>query len=157
MTTPIKQTVFTLGQASVQTGKSKPTISRDIKKGKLSATKLKNGSYEINASELFRVYDSVTPVTVTEKEHVTNDNPQHRNKNSALDVEIKYLKEQVEDLKGRIKEQENGFKTQLEKEEKNTNKWEQQAQSITKLLENDKKEKPVQNMGLIDKLKFILK
>ena len=52
---------FSIGQAAIQTGKSKSTISRSIKSGRLSAHK--NGStYEIEASELFRVF----PATVAQ-------------------------------------------------------------------------------------------
>ena len=47
---------YTLGQAAKATNRSKGTISGDIKSGKLSAEKLENGSYAIDASELIRVY-----------------------------------------------------------------------------------------------------
>jgi hypothetical protein len=50
---------FTLSQAAKETGKSKTTISRDIKKGKLSAIKKDDGTYEIQAAELFRIYPKV--------------------------------------------------------------------------------------------------
>ena len=46
---------FSIGQASIETGKPKSTISRAIKSGKLSANK--NGNrYDIDAAELFRVF-----------------------------------------------------------------------------------------------------
>ena len=46
--------MFTLGTAARHVGKSKPTISKAIKDGKLSATKV-NGVYQIEPSELSRV------------------------------------------------------------------------------------------------------
>lgn len=52
---------YTLGEAAKVTGRSKATLSRAIKNGVLSAEKQANGSYHIEASELFRVYPGVRP------------------------------------------------------------------------------------------------
>jgi len=46
---------FTAGQAAKEVGKSLPTISKALKTGRLSAEKVGN-KYEIDASELFRVW-----------------------------------------------------------------------------------------------------
>lgn len=51
---------YTLGQAAKASGKSKPTISRAIQSGKLSAQRQENGSYLIDPAELVRVYPTVT-------------------------------------------------------------------------------------------------
>jgi excisionase family DNA binding protein len=48
--------IFTLRTAAQHTGTSKSTILRAIKSGRLSATRLEDGSYEIDAAELERVY-----------------------------------------------------------------------------------------------------
>jgi hypothetical protein len=47
---------FSLRQAAEQAGKSKSTIFRAIKSGRLSAAKTDDGGFAIEASELFRVY-----------------------------------------------------------------------------------------------------
>lgn len=47
---------FSANQAADETGKSLSTITRAIKNGKLSAQKNDDGSYSIDAAELFRVY-----------------------------------------------------------------------------------------------------
>ena len=47
---------LSLSQAAKETGKSKSTINRAIKTGKLSATRHQDGTYSIAASELFRVF-----------------------------------------------------------------------------------------------------
>jgi excisionase family DNA binding protein len=47
---------YTLGDAARATGKSKPTIAKAIKAGRISATKTEDGSYQIDPSELHRVY-----------------------------------------------------------------------------------------------------
>ena len=47
---------FTIGQAARETGKSKSTISKSVKNGTISAEKQPDGSYQIDAAELFRVF-----------------------------------------------------------------------------------------------------
>lgn len=48
---------YTLGTAAKATGKAKSTILRAIKSGVISAQKAHDGSYEIEPSELHRVFD----------------------------------------------------------------------------------------------------
>jgi hypothetical protein len=50
---------YTLGQASKATGISKPTLSRAIKSGRISAKRQEDGSFLIDPSELHRVYPPV--------------------------------------------------------------------------------------------------
>lgn len=59
---------YTLSQAATATGKNKATVQRAIKSGKISALKNSSGAYEIDPSELHRVFPPTT-------QHVT----QHRN------------------------------------------------------------------------------
>lgn len=47
---------YSLSEAAKATGKNKTTIQRAIKKGKISAAKGDSGSYEIDPSELHRVF-----------------------------------------------------------------------------------------------------
>jgi excisionase family DNA binding protein len=51
---------FTLGEAAKQAGVSKPTLSKAIKTGRLSAESQPDGSYRIQPVELFRVYPPET-------------------------------------------------------------------------------------------------
>ncbi len=62
---------MTLGQAAKVVGKSKSTLSRSIKKGTLSATRLDDNSYSIDPSELARVFDITTDGTVSTTHHAT--------------------------------------------------------------------------------------
>jgi hypothetical protein len=55
-------TKLSLGQAAQETGKSKATLSKAIKAGRLSATKNANGGYGIEPVELFRVYPPASQV-----------------------------------------------------------------------------------------------
>ena len=71
-----------LGEAARLTGHGKSTIARSIKSGRLSATRTEFGSYEIDTSELFRVYPfkapadpgADTPDADAEAQHATPDN-----------------------------------------------------------------------------------
>lgn len=56
--------LYTLGQAAKATGKAKGTIKNAINKGRISATQNESGEYQIEASELHRVY---SPVQNTEQ------------------------------------------------------------------------------------------
>lgn len=47
---------FSLSQAAKKTGKGKSSIHRAIKSGKLSAQRHEDGTYSINAAELFRAF-----------------------------------------------------------------------------------------------------
>jgi hypothetical protein len=86
--------VYTVGQAAKATGKSKPTISRAIKTGALSATKNEDGSYTIDPAELHRVFPPLPSSS--------NDNPKIlRSETPALQVtlqrEIELLRERLSD------------------------------------------------------------
>jgi excisionase family DNA binding protein len=48
---------LSLSQAAKLTGKSKSTINRAIKTGKLSATRHDDGSYSIDPAELYRAFN----------------------------------------------------------------------------------------------------
>lgn len=61
---------YTLSQAAEATGKNKATIQRAIKSGKISALKNSSGAYEIDPSELHRVFDA-TPKRTTKQRNAT--------------------------------------------------------------------------------------
>lgn len=56
MTHDRTSTELSLSQAAKATGKSKSTINRAIKSGRLSAKRNDNGSYSIDAAELSRAF-----------------------------------------------------------------------------------------------------
>jgi hypothetical protein len=64
---------YTLGEAARAAGKSKPTIARAIKRGLISATKAADGSYEIDPSELSRVFQLSGNGAGTMKQSVTDE------------------------------------------------------------------------------------
>ncbi len=87
--------MLTLGQAAKQVGKSKPTISKAIKDGKLSGEKI-DGVYQIEVSELLRVYDAVSETT---EEAAASPAPEA---SAVSEVEKRFLEEKVADLEARL-------------------------------------------------------
>jgi excisionase family DNA binding protein len=92
--------MFTLGTAAKHVGKSKPTISKAIKDGKLSATKV-NGVYQIDPSELDRAFPRNSPSEA--------DTAPLRASSGSIDVALaeqrnSHLEATVEDLKSRLDE-----------------------------------------------------
>ena len=58
---------FSLSQAAKETGKGKSSIHRAIKSGRLSAQRHEDGTYSIDAAELFRAFPPAPPEPVTEQ------------------------------------------------------------------------------------------
>ena len=90
----------TAGTAAKAVGKTKSTITKAIASGKLSAIKNDNGAWEIDASELYRVYPPTLLETVEIKQ---NDTLKEMGRNSkeieALERLLKAAEEQIYDLK----------------------------------------------------------
>lgn len=104
---------FSVGQAARLVGCGKTTITRAIKGGRLSAERLDDGSYRIDASELMRVYsirpetldgsrETVSPVhraTASETPVETPVSPDVGARLAALDAEVKGLRELLSEVK----------------------------------------------------------
>lgn len=93
--------LLSASQAAKAVGKSVPTITRAIKSGKLSAVKLEGAGYEIEPSELFRVWSAVTidsnaTPTVLDREIPTKDN--------ALQAKLEVMDERLSDAQATIKD-----------------------------------------------------
>lgn len=76
--------VYTLGEAAKATGKDRATISRAIRKGRISAGKDENGQWEIDPAELHRVYPAIVARDSAQQVHAT-DNAPVRNTDSLLE------------------------------------------------------------------------
>lgn len=127
----LKQTIgnpmiYTLGEAARSTGKSKATISKAIKSGRISAHKGDNGVYSIDHSELHRVY----PLTVEGKQKETK---KQLEVNSQSDGLIRELQVRLNAAQERLSDKDDVISDLRE----DRDKWRQQA---TGLLE-DKRQK----------------
>jgi len=115
---------YTLGEAAKATGKSKPTIQRAIKSGKISALRKDDGSYDIDPSELHRVFPAL-PFASNDSETMKQSVPPDetgvlRAKIEAKDTEIGILKARIDEL-------------QSDRDE-----WREQAKTATRLLEHNR-------------------
>ena len=121
--------MFTMGQAAIDAGVSKATLSRAIKSGKVSAKKNENGGWDIDPAELFRVYPprntSNSSSNPSMKQTVTPVEP--ANETAALQAQIDGLKAQV-DL---MRESLDDLKTQREG-------WQKQAEASQRLLSDSR-------------------
>lgn len=88
--------MYTLGEAAKATGKSKATISKAIKSGRVSAKKLETGRFAIDPSELHRVYPSVSLANDSEQNETPEANTKVAELQAQLDVAQERLEEQRE-------------------------------------------------------------
>ena len=77
---------YTLGTAAKATGKAKSTILRAVKSGTISATKAHDGSYEIEPSELHRVF----PLNGAQQV-ASNDTQPHEEQGATLRIRLEVL------------------------------------------------------------------
>ena len=81
---------YTLGEAAKAVGKSKGTISKAIKSGKISAVKQENGSFRIEAAELHRVYPPVSVTVENERLETPKETPRNtQNSNELIELRVK--------------------------------------------------------------------
>lgn len=100
---------LSLSAAAKQVGKSKTTLARAVKSGKISATRHADGSYSINPAELARVYPT-RPVARPQNGSLCDplDTPQDREvvhlrlKVEMLEAMLAREQESVTDLRTRL-------------------------------------------------------
>ena len=117
-------TLLSASQAAKEVGKSIPTITRAIKKGKLSAAKTEEGGYQIDPAELFRVWPAAKYDATPERDNATGKKLGHATQKNAdvtggLEAEVKFLKQLLEDRDGTIAD----LKDQRDK-------WQEQAKTL---------------------------
>jgi len=111
--------VYTLGEAAKATGKSKATISKAIKSGRVSAHKDETGTFHIDPSELHRVY----PPTVHGERKETPVNTSEKTDNDAT---IRELQARLEAAHDRLSDKE----TVIADLREDRDRWRQQATAL---------------------------
>jgi excisionase family DNA binding protein len=111
--------VYTLGEAAKATGKSKATISKAIKNGRISAYKDERGTFHIDPSELHRVYQP----TVSSEQKETPENTPAR---ADIDGNIRELQARLEAAYERLSDKDSVISDLRE----DRNKWRQQATAL---------------------------
>jgi len=91
-------------QAAKEAGIAKKTLLEAIKNGRMSADKNDKGHWQIDPSELFRVFPRTGSELVAK---TATHPPQKPHETSALEIELKFIRErladkeaEIEDLKG---------------------------------------------------------
>lgn len=113
---------YTLGEAAKSTGKSKATISKAIKSGRISASKDDTGAFHIDPSELHRVYPPTPKGEQDETHKLTQANTREDSDYEALLARLEAAKERLADKEAVISDL-----------REDRDKWRQQA---TALLED---------------------
>lgn len=90
---------YTLGEAAKAVGKSKATISKALKTGKITGHKNEDGSYTIDPSELHRVYPPAPSETVQSERYETPSEPGvNHSELIELRVKLQAAQERIADL-----------------------------------------------------------
>jgi hypothetical protein len=113
---------YTLGDAAKATRKSKTTIHRAIKSGKVSAKKLDDGSYAIEPSELHRVFPYVTQETI-EKQSPRNSEEPQSNTSETLRLRLEIYEKERERERALLQET-------IADLREDRDRWRQQATSL---------------------------
>ena len=106
---------YTLGGAAEAVGKSKATLSKAVKAGKISVTKNEDGSFSIEPSELHRVYPPVSQTTVVEHSETATVTPEKDIEIATLKAQLAAAKDKIDDLKqlaDEIRSDRDAWKTQ---------------------------------------------
>lgn len=120
---------YTLGTAAKATGKAKSTILRAIKSGIISAHKSHNGSYEIEPSELHRVFEPNSA-----QQPPSNDTQPHEEQNATLGFRLEILEAErqrerdqmqatIDDLRARLDRSEDRITALLSSPPKRQRWW----------------------------------
>jgi hypothetical protein len=116
---------YSLNDAAKATGKSKTTIHRALKSGKVSASKTDSGAYAIEPAELHRVFPPVSTERNTERSE-WNDVEHQRDDQGTLRIQLESLEKERERERQQLQE----TITDLREDR---DRWRQQA---TALLED---------------------
>jgi hypothetical protein len=90
--------MYSMGQAARAVGKAKSTLSRDVKAGKISATRNPDGSLAIDPAELHRVYPPVFQPNGSSNGRSTDSQPPETGAGTGFERrEIELLRERLVD------------------------------------------------------------
>lgn len=116
---------YTLGDAAKATRKSKTTLHRAIKSGKISAAKADDGSYSIDPAELHRAFP-LAKLPEQQSQPTRNDTEQARNTLETLRIQLEMHEKERERERALLQET-------IADLREDRDKWRQQA---TALLED---------------------
>lgn len=106
---------YTLSQAATATGKNKATIQRAIKSGKISATKNSSGAYDIDPSELHRIFPA-TAQRVAQHD-ISNDTQHYDNHGETMQVKLNLFEAEREREREQLQATIDDLRTRLDRSE----------------------------------------
>jgi predicted site-specific integrase-resolvase len=106
---------LTLSKAAIATGKNKATIQRAIKSGKISATKNSSGTYEIDPSELHRVYPATTQRVA--QHDISNDTQRPDDHDKIMRLKLHLLEAERERERDQLQATIDDLRTRLDRSE----------------------------------------
>lgn len=87
---------LSLNKAAKEAGVAKSTLLDALNSGRMSAEKNEKGHWEIDPSELFRVFSKTSSDEQEKPLPTQSENHGKSVQNSALEIEVKMLREQIE-------------------------------------------------------------
>lgn len=109
---------LSLNKAAKEASVAKSTLLEALNSGRMSAGKNDKGHWQIDPSELFRVFPKTGPAEHGEPNPTPSQGLQKTTQNGALEVEVKMLREMLEETRA------------------DRDSWKDQAQKITALVED---------------------
>jgi hypothetical protein len=122
--------MLTAKQAADQTGKTKATILKAIKTGRLSGSKDDKGEWQIDPAELFRVY-----------QHTPTDSPNSAPAHTTEHIELAAVRDKLATLEQERQRERGQLESQIDDIKQDRDFWRQQA---TALLTDQRKPEPEQ-------------
>jgi hypothetical protein len=129
---------YTLTEAAAASGKSKMTIQRAIKSGKLSASRRDDESYDIDPSELHRVFP---PVSVLEAKNDNKIQDDVTNDISLLQAELKIRDEKIALIEAERERERQQLTGQIDDLRRRLDVEGEERRKLTAIL-TDQREKP---------------
>lgn len=116
-------TKLSLNKAAKEAAVAKSTLLDALSSGRMSAEKNDKGHWQIDPAELFRVFPKTSPDDQSEPKPTPNQNHLKTSQNSALEIEVKMLREQIDRMdserereRGQLSEQIEDLRAQLERQ-----------------------------------------
>lgn len=109
---------LSLNKAAKEASVAKSTLLEALNSGRMSAGKNDKGHWQIDPSELFRVFPKTVSAEQRKPKQTPYDSLQKTTENGALEVEVKMLREMLEETRA------------------DRDSWKDQAQKITALIED---------------------
>lgn len=87
---------LSLNKAAKEAGVAKSTLLEALNSGRMSADKNDRGHWQIDPAELFRVFEKTSSTEQGKPTPTPTQNHQKTSETSALEIEVKMLREQIE-------------------------------------------------------------